>query len=104
MQPTQSFQRQETGLRDHDKSLDPARCFCKAPRAALSADPIAYGEVPPIDGDFDSVAAQRHDAAADGHGAGPYGSLLVHLELLLRCDASGPFTRAGGIFSFQPFS
>jgi len=84
MQPTQRFQRYEAGLRDHDKALDPARRFCEAPGTALSADSIAHGEMPAIDGDLDSVAAQHHDAATDGHGAGSYGSLLVHLEFPLR--------------------
>jgi hypothetical protein len=81
VEPAQCFERHETRLREDDEPLDPARCFGEATLAAPPAYPVAHREVPAIAGDPNSVAAERHDSASDGHGARPCGSLLVHLEL-----------------------
>jgi hypothetical protein len=69
VEPAQCFERHETRLREDDEPLDPARCFGEATLAAPPAYPVAHREVPAIDGDPNSVAAERHDSASDGHGA-----------------------------------
>lgn len=48
----QCFERHKAGLREDDEPFDPARCFGKAPRAALSTDPVADGQLPAVDADL----------------------------------------------------
>ncbi len=52
VQPSQSFERNEARLGDHDKPLDPVRRLGELAGAALPPNPIADIQVATIDGDL----------------------------------------------------